>query len=480
MTGTIGAPLIEEGDVTPDGNPIDLLVTGGVLITVDAERRILLDGAIAIRDGQIEEVGRTTDLAARHRARRTIDARGGVVTPGVIDAHTHVSQHLGRGSIPDSWPEEREHHQWLPYWTTMSADDDDASTMLACLEMVRNGTTAFTDLGGHFEVERKAAIVERVGLRGALSEIAWDRSPHPEVATGDTAACIRRQERVVTALPFRGAGSRVWGSVALPGMGTATDELLVAGKAIADRGGVIFSTHASFGDADTSALRAHAGGRMACEHFERLGILDDQTALIHMIRTDPTEVPLLARAGTHVVHCPAASLRVGMGVSRVGVFPEMVAAGVDVALGSDSGNYSDFYDVGRQMYLAATIHREARGVMPTITAEQVVEMATINGAGAIGAREWLGSLEAGKQADLVIHRWDRPEWRPGVDPINSLVYSAQSVAVDTVIVGGETILEGGRFTRVDEERELARIDVAIRALNERSGYRIAHRWPVVE
>ena len=150
------------------------------------------------------------------------------------------------------------------------------------------------------------------------------------------------------------------------------------------------------------------GGLTATEHFERLGILDDRLQLIHMIRTTAHEVPLLARAGTHVVHCPAASLRVGMGVSRVGVFPEMVEAGVNVALGSDSGNYSDFYDVGRQMYLAATIHREARGVMPTITAEQAIEMATINGARAIGAGEWLGSLEAGKQADLVIHRWDRP------------------------------------------------------------------------
>ena len=101
---------------------------------------------------------------------------GGAVTPGFIDAHTHVSQHLGRGSIPDTWPEDREHEQWLPYWTHMTPEDDDASTTLACLEMVRNGTTAFSDLGGHFEVERKAAIVERIGLRGVLTEIAWDRA----------------------------------------------------------------------------------------------------------------------------------------------------------------------------------------------------------------------------------------------------------------------------------------------------------------
>jgi cytosine/adenosine deaminase-related metal-dependent hydrolase len=459
--------------------PIDLLVRGGVVITVDAERRIVLDGAIAVDDGRIVEVGRTADVATRFSPRRTIDARGGAITPGFIDGHTHVSQHLGRGSIPDSWPDEREHEQWLPYWTHMTPEDDDASTMLACLEMVRNGTTAFSDLGGHFEVERKAEIVERVGLRGVLTEIAWDRPPHPSVVTGDTDATLRRLERVVDALPFAGPGSHAWGGVGIPGMGTASDQLLVEAKALADRHGLVFFTHASFADADTTRAREQAGGRTAAEQLDHLGILDGRLQLIHMIRTEAGEVPLLARAGTHVVHCPAASLRVGMSVSRVGVFPEMVAAGVNVALGSDSGNYSDFYDVGRQMYLAATIHREARGVMPTITAEQAVEMATINGARAIGAGAWLGSLEAGKQADLVIHRWDRPEWRPGVDPINSLVYSAQSVGVDTVIVGGEPILEGGRFTRVDVERELARIDEAARALNRRSGYRVAHRWPVV-
>ena len=148
-------------------------------------------------------------------------------------------------------------------------------------------------------------------------------------------------------------------------------------------------------------------------------------------------------------------------------------------MGSDSGNYSDFFDVGRQAYLAATIHREARGEMPTISAEQAMEMATINGARSMGLEDQIGSLEPGKKADIVVHAYRRPEWHPGLDVMNSLIYSAQSTAVDTVVVDGRIILEGGRFTRLDEEAEYARIDGAARALYERMNFGSRSRWPVL-
>ena len=157
----------------------------------------------------------------------------------------------------------------------------------------------------------------------------------------------------------------------------------------------------------------------------------------------------------------------------------MLAAGVNVGLGSDSGNYSDYFDIGRQAYLAATIHREARGQMPTISAEQALEMATINGARALGLAGEIGSLEVGKKADIVIHDYRRPEWRPGLDVLNSLIYSAQSVAVDTVIIDGEIVLQGGRFVHLDEDAEYRRIDAAARALYARMGFGIRSRWPIV-
>ena len=141
---------------------------------------------------------------------------------------------------------------------------------------------------------------------------------------------------------------------------------------------------------------------------------------------------------------------------------------------------SDFFDVGRQMYLAATLHREARGQMPTISAEQAFEMATLHGARALGVADAVGSLEAGKRADIVIHRFDRPELRPCSDPLLSLVYSAQSTGVDTVLVDGEVVLQGGEFVRVDAERELRHVDAAAAALRGRMGWKSQSRWPIVD
>jgi 5-methylthioadenosine/S-adenosylhomocysteine deaminase len=456
---------------------IDLLITHGVVITMDAQRRIFADGAVAIKENKIVAVGPSIEMGKSYQARRVIDARGGVVQPGFVDAHVHVSQHLGRGTIPDGWPEEKEHDQWLPYWTNMTEEDGYCSAMLACLEMVRNGTTTFCDSGGRFAGELNAAVVDKVGLRGMIAEVCWDQAPHAEVGVGDTDTCLQRLERLATALPLR-PDARVWAGVSMSGMGGCSDRLLVEGKKLADRLGVTMEMHQSFGSGDVARYKEHAGGKSAAEHLGELGILGSNLMLVHMIHSEEKEVELLAQSGTHICHCPAASTRVAMGVSRIGHFPEMVAQGVNVVLGSDSGNYSDYFDVGRQAYLAATIHREARGEMPSISAEQALEMATINGAVALGQGERIGSLEAGKQADIVLHAYARPEWRPGLDVVNSLVYSAQSVAVDTVIVGGEIILESGRFKRVDEEVEYRRIDRAAQALYQRMGWRDQARWPV--
>lgn len=456
-----------------------LLVRNATVVTMDAERRIVTDGAVACAEGRIIAVGEASQVLPAHAdADESIDAGGGLVTPGFVDAHVHLSQHLGRSVLPDTWEESREHEHWLPYWRHLTESDAELSAMLACIEMVQSGTTCFSDMTGRFSAEVQSRAAHAVGIRGAVAETVWDLPPHESVATGDTGHCVATLESLLERFPLRD-DHLTWAGVGLAGMGTASDELLVRAKEIASTHGAVMYMHQSFGDEDTAAYRDRASGASAVAHFDELGILGPDLHLVHMIRNSPEEVELLARSGTSVVHCPSASLRWGMGVSRTGLVPELLKAGVNVGLGSDSGNYSDFLDVGKQMFLAGTIHREASGTLPSVTAEQALEMATVNGARALGVSHLIGSLEIGKKADLVIHGSRRAALHPPSDPVRSLVYSVQSSAVETVVVNGEIVLRGGRCTRVDEAEVLARVDSAAARLSQRMGWSTPHSWPIL-
>lgn len=456
--------------------PADTAIVHGVVLTMDEQRRIVTDGAIAIRDGRIIAVGLTEELLRSYRPARTLDARGGVVQPGFIDCHVHLTLHLGRGSIPDSWSAEREHEQWLPYWTNLNEEEANCAATLACMEMVRNGTTTFCDQSGRFSTALTAKAVASVGLKAILTRAIWDFPAYPEVTMGSTADCVERIERSLLELP-RHADSRIWAGVGLAGMGSCSDELVQQAKRLADAHGAIMSMHQSFGPQDVARYRKLTGGKTASEHLEQLGALGNNLQLIHMIHTEETEVEILAKANTNVVHCPSASMRSAMGASCVGRFPEMIEGGVNVALGSDAGTYSDYFDIGRQAYLAATLHQEAKQRLPMISAHKAIEMATVGGARSLGILAETGSIEVGKRADIVVHSHRRPEWHPGHNVVNGLIFAAQSTGVDTVLVDGEPILEAGRFTRIDDEVEYERIDRAAKKLFERIGFDPGDEWP---
>ena len=454
---------------SPIPEPVDLTIIHGVVLTMDEQRRIVADGAIAIRGGRISAVGQTTDLLRSYRPARTIDARGGVIQPGFIDCHVHLTLHLGRGSIPDSWPAEREHEQWLPYWTNLSEEEANCAATLACMEMACNGTTTFCDQSGRYPTALTAKAVASVGLKAILTRAIWDVAPYPEVAMGNAAECADRIERSLLELP-RTADGQIWAGVGLAGMGSCSDAMIQQAKRLADDHGTIMSMHQSFGPQDVARYRKLTGGKPAVAHLDELGVLGANLQLIHMIHTEESEVGILAGTHTNVVHCPSASMRAAMGASHVGRFPEMIERGVNVALGSDAGTYSDYLDIGRQAYLAATLHQEAKQRLPMISAHKALEMATLDGAKSLGILAETGSIEVGKRADIAIHSHRRPEWHPGHNVVNGLIFAAQSTGVDTVLVDGEPILEGGRFTRIDEEIEYERIDQAARKLFDRIGF----------
>jgi cytosine/adenosine deaminase-related metal-dependent hydrolase len=445
---------------------VDLMVTNGTVLVDGRASAPLVDGAVAVRQGRIVDVDGTSAILARFRADTVVDAAGGLVHPGYVDAHVHLHQHLGRSVIPDSWGFEREHDHWMPYREHATDEDRYLAALLACCEMAMCGTTSFCDMGTGAITARAA---DTVGLRGIVSGTVWDQ-PGGSLEHWTVDECLRRLEDLLDRLP-REPGRRVSAAVGLSGINACSDDLLVAAHDLAQRRGVLFYLHQSFSAADTGDyLRASAGVR-AVIHLDGLGVLGPLSQLVHMNFVDETEVDRLTATGASVVHCPAASMRVGIGGSRHGMFPEMVARGVPVALGSDAGNFSDALDVGRQAYLAATIHREARGFEGlAIGARDAFVMATAGGARAIGLDGEIGTLEIGKRADLVVREADRPELAPALDPLATLVYSAGSKGVRTVIVEGEVIVSEGLPTKVDVAAVVQQAKSAALRLHKRMGF----------
>jgi cytosine/adenosine deaminase-related metal-dependent hydrolase len=338
-----------------------------------------------------------------------------------------------------------------PFSSSRTHEEEYLSTVLACMEMVASGTTLYCDTGQSFYLEAMVEGIEKVGMRGIPGYFLaderipqdpyYDRYYSPTKSAGE---CLRKLEEQIDRYPFRGNG-RVRCVATLQGSGTASDELLRGAKTIAKSRGVPMVTHLSWSQGEVDKCRAQTGKRPV-EHFADLELLGPDLTLVHLIQAEQHEIDLVRQAGVSVVHCPAAAIRRGMGAIRVGRFPEMLKAGITVALGSDG--WSTKHDVTRQAYLAANLFNEFRNEVPSITAETALEMATVHGARALGMEKEVGSLAVGYRADIVVHRKDRPG--PFTDdPVPYLIYYGQSSTVHTVYVQGEAILDEGRFTRFD-------------------------------
>lgn len=453
---------------------VDLLLRHGRMLTMDAERRVLLDGAVAIQAGRIVAVGPDREVAPGVEAAQVRQLAGALVHPGLVDAHVHTGLDLIRGLLPESSGD------WTPVETPFimarNTENEYLSALLSCMEMVANGATLYADTGSSFNLEATAEAIEQVGMRGIPGYFISDMPGEIKGLHSTTDASLTRLTDQLARYPFHDGG-RARCTVTLSGMGTASDHLLTEARKIADQQHLPMIMHQSWEEEEVTQAQAQYGKRPV-EHLADLGILGPNLTLIHMIQVNTREIELVAEADACIVHCPAAAARRAMGAIRVGRFPDMLRAGIVVALGSDG--HSGTHDIPRQAYLAATLHREMRGQIPTITAETALEMATVYGARALGMQDEVGSLEVGRRADLVIHRRDRPESRPHFsNPVTNLVYYALSRTVDTVLVGGEIILDGGNFTRFDAHAAYVQLDAKAIALEEAIGFQEPNAWPLI-
>jgi cytosine/adenosine deaminase-related metal-dependent hydrolase len=461
----------------PAPRPVDLLVEGAQVVTMNAERDVIVRGAVAVDGDRIVEVGKAADLRARYAPARVIGGERFVVTPGLVNTHIHITgEPLTRGYVPDDTPFVENVFAWLcPLYSVYTAEEERTSGQLAAVEMLRSGTTTFLEAGTiRFLDEVIDGLVE-VGIRGRVGRWVWDLPPEPSVYRQSTDAAIAHLQHQLDAHRSH-AGGRISAWSILVGHTTCSDPLWRAAKQLADEHGVGLSFHMSPAQLDPDGFIAEFGQRPMV-HLAEIGVLDANVAMTHVVRIDDHELGIIADSGASVAHCPTTALKVSYGITQVGKFPEMVQRGINVSIGTDGNNASNYSDLMRATYLVAGLFKDARVDPQMFPAETAFEMATLSGARTLMLDDEIGALVPGRKADLVLHDTDRPEWRPLLNVMNQLVWSADGRSVHTVVVDGCVVVEDGHCITIDEERLWAQAQAMGEAITARSGLPDKAKYP---
>src|SRR3954449_1691247 len=423
--------------------PVSLVISGGIVVTVDPAGRVLSPGAIAIDGRDIVGIDTPAAIAARFAAKETIDAAGQVVMPGLINTHTHAPMVLYRGLADDLALMD-----WLTKYIfpaeakTVSPEFVRAGTRLAALEMIQSGTTTYADM--YYFEEEVARVTKEAGLRGVLGQTII-KFP---VADAKTPA-----EGVARAAEFldRFAGDDLIVPALAPhAMYTLETRTLKAVRALADRKHAPVLIHlAETADEVKNSVREH--GASPAKYLDAIGFWGPRTVAAHAVWLTPGDIALLASRGVGVSHNPESNMKLASGAAKV---VALRTAGVRVGLGTDgdaSNNDLDMFEAMRQAAFLAKLQTMDPRAVP---ARSAIEMATIDGARVLGLDAQTGSLEAGKRADLIIVSLGAARQVPMYDPLSHLVYVTRGDDVRTTIVNGRVLMRDRKVLTLDEPRVL--------------------------
>jgi 5-methylthioadenosine/S-adenosylhomocysteine deaminase len=463
---------------------VDLIIADiAWLITMDPGRRVIRDAAVAVDGGKVVAVGKSGDIKARYTAKRSVDGRDTVATPGFVDCHLHSSFQLSRGLADEANAQSFLFDRMYPYEAALDSEDVRVSAMLAATELLRHGVTCFID-PGNYHPEASVEGVMATGIRMIVSRSSFDLTKSvlgllPERMIENTAVAIERAEAVLERYAgHKSANPRLGASASFRGLNNASDELIIGLKRLADRYDTLLQTHAcfSYSTHDSSVART---GLAEIDRLESLGVIDERMLIVHSGWLEPQEVEILARRKPSLVCAPSSSLHNGYGNFLFGKLPELLALGVNVAVGSDHAS-SGIVDMAQEIRLACCCYKETRINPRVMPPETGLEMATINGAKAALMSERIGGVEVGKEADIVLFDTNRPEWQPLINPVSNLVYGATGDSVRDVFVMGERVVADGRLTRIDEAKLFAEVPVAVGRFKKRLKFEqmVQLKWPV--
>lgn len=468
----------------------DLLVTNGQVVTQDAERRVIEDGAVAVAGDEITAVGPAAELPAPEAADRVIDADGGAIIPGLVNPHTHVSDILLRGSFA----EDRGLLDWLynvkrPGTLAMEPDEHALAATLYCVEAIQSGVTTFVENDTEVlwddwsTIEAKLDVYDRLGVRNVYGAGIVDRPAadefqhlvtdiqareaavdHPtlDVFVEDTDEVIGEVDSLIEAYHGTADGRQsIWPAPVV--VETTTNEGFRRAYELAEKHDVGTTAHVAEAEAqeqrDISSI----------EYLRNVGYLGERALLGHCVQIGPGDIRLLAETGTSVAHNYMANMRLATGFAPT---VEMLDTGVTVGLGTDNSILSDTVNPLNDARAMAGGHKGYHRDPGVVPADTAFDMLTIEAARAMGRGADLGSLEVGKQADIAVVDMSHPHLTPSSDPVFTLVHAAQGFEVETVVCAGEVLMRDREIQTLEEPLDglLSRASETAADIAARTGY----------
>jgi 5-methylthioadenosine/S-adenosylhomocysteine deaminase len=452
---------------------LDLLIVNGTIVTVNPKREILQNSAVAIQNGKIVDIGPTDALKEKYaEAKKVLDATGKAVFPGLINTHNHLFQTLLKGLGDDKVLSDWLAQMTFPSSVHLLPEDTYAGAMLGCLDGIHSGTTTMVDyMYPHPRPELSDGVIKayrELGIRGIFGRGFMDAGEEFGVQRGimqDVDAIENDARRLFD--KYHGADNdriKIW--LAPAAIWSNSKESLEMTKRLADEYKTGITVHISETPFDREASR-QLHGDWDINVLEKLGIMGPNVLMVHCVHLTPADIRMAKYFDAKVSHNPASNMYLSSGVPPI---PRLIESGVTVGLTTDGAGSNNSNDMLETLKLAALLQKVHHMDPTIITAEKVLEMATIDGARAIGMEDEIGSLEIGKKADLFI-------FNPGLaakavpmhHPVSTLVYSSTQTNVEAVIVDGNIIMEDGIVSVVDEKAKLKLGQETADALSKRAG-----------
>lgn len=427
------------------GRPCDWVWTGRYVITMDPQRRVIEDGAVAVQGGRVIAVGSRSEIAGRFEPKQRLDRPEAVLAPGLINAHTHAAMSLFRGLADDLRLQD-----WLEKFIfpaerkNVTAEFVRWGTRLACLEMLLSGTTTYADM--YYFEDVVAEVTREAGMRGVLGETiigypAPDaRIPADSLKLAEVLLARYRNDALVVP------------AVAPHALYSNADADLRFARVLANRYSAPLLIHVAETKREQEESVAKRG-RSPVGALDSLGIFNGRTVAAHSVWVDDSDLAILKARGVGVVHCPSSNMKLASGVAPI---TKMLAANIAVGLGADgpAGSNNDL-NLFEEMDLAAKLQKVITGDPQALPARTALEMATIRGAAVLGLEKDIGSIEPGKRADLISVRLDRPHAVPMYDVYSQFVYALKGSDVRDVMVDGKIVVRDRQVLTLDSRQILA-------------------------